>query len=160
MSGKTKRLLTIKKIISSMKVGTQEELLSILAEKGFELTQATLSRDLKFLKVGKISDPEKGYIYFIPESLENSSAKHLHETDHFAVNGFLSIKFSNNLGVIKTKAGYASSIASLIDANEPYEIIGTIAGDDTILIIPQEDASPQDVKNALIMIMPELEGII
>ena len=72
----------------------------------------------------------------------------------------ISIKFSNNFGVIRTKSAYASSIASLIDSHAPYEILGTIAGDDTILIIPVEGVSPQDVKNALIMIMPELEGKI
>lgn len=160
MSGKTKRLLAIKKIINSVKVSTQEELLSVLAEKGFALTQATLSRDLKFLKVGKISDPEKGYIYFLPEGTESPAIKPHSTKDNFPVNGFISLKFSNNLGVIRTKSGYASSIASLIDSNAPYEILGTIAGDDTILLIPVEDVRPQDVKNALVVIMPELEGKI
>jgi transcriptional regulator of arginine metabolism len=157
MSSKTKRLLAIRKIISSMKVGTQEELLNILSDKGFDLTQATLSRDLKFLKVGKIANPQKGYVYFLPESANNSRSNGSTK-DNFPVNGFISIKFSNNLGVIRTKAGYASGIASLIDANTPYEVLGTIAGDDTILLIPVEGVSQEDVKNALIMIMPELEG--
>jgi transcriptional regulator of arginine metabolism len=143
-----------------MKISTQEELLTVLAEKGFALTQATLSRDLKFLKVGKIADPEKGYIYFLPEGQEGLQIKHAINRDNFPVNGFISIKFSNNLGVIRTKSGYASSIASLIDSNAPYEVLGTIAGDDTILVIPVEGVAPQDVKNAMIMIMPELEGKI
>jgi transcriptional regulator of arginine metabolism len=140
-----------------MKVGTQEELLNILSDKGFDLTQATLSRDLKFLKVGKIANPQKGYIYFLPESANNFRSN-VPTKDNFPVNGFISIKFSNNLGVVRTKAGYASGIASLIDANAPYEVLGTIAGDDTILLIPVEGVSQEDVKNALIMIMPELEG--
>ena len=160
MSSKTKRLLAIRKIVSTMKIGTQEELLSVLAEKGFALTQATLSRDLKFLKVGKISDPEKGYVYFMPEGVEAVQIKHAVNKDNFPVNGFISLKFSNHLGVIRTKSGYASSIASLIDSQAPYEVLGTIAGDDTILIIPIEGVSQQDVKNAMIMIMPELEGKI
>ena len=160
MSGKTKRLLAIRKIVSSLKIGTQEELLSVLAEKGFALTQATLSRDLKFLKVGKIADPQKGYVYFLPEGSDPGHIKPAISKDNFPVNGFISLKFSNNMGVIRTKSGYASSIASLIDSNAPYELLGTIAGDDTILIIPIESASPQDVKNTLIMIMPELEGKI
>jgi transcriptional regulator of arginine metabolism len=160
MSGKTKRLLAIRKIVSTHKIGTQEELLLVLAEKGFALTQATLSRDLKFLKVGKIADPHKGYVYFLPEGSDASNIKPSTNKDNFPVNGFISLKFSNNLGVIRTKSGYASSIASLIDSNAPYEVLGTIAGDDTILVIPVESASSQDVKNALIMIMPELEGKI
>ena len=143
-----------------MKIGTQEELLNILSDKGFDLTQATLSRDLKFLKVGKIANPKKGYVYFLPESTSKSQPNISSGKDNFPVNGFISIKFSNNLGVIRTKAGYASGIASLIDANTPYEVLGTIAGDDTILLIPVESVSQEDVKNAIIMIMPELEGKI
>ena len=160
MSAKTKRLLAIRKIISSSKISTQEELLSILADKGFELTQATLSRDLKFLKVGKVADAQKGYCYFLPELTENVATRANASKDAFPVNGFLSLKFSNNLGVIRTKSGYASSIASLIDSNAPYEVLATIAGDDTILIIPVEGIGQQDVKNALVMIMPELDGKI
>jgi transcriptional regulator of arginine metabolism len=161
MSLKTKRLLAIKKIISSMKIGTQEELLDILANKGYHLTQATLSRDLKFLKIGKVSDIKKGYIYFLPDSLENGKTKSGNiSNDNFPINGFISMKFSNNLGVIRTKAGYASSIASFIDIRAPYEILGTIAGDDTILVIPVEGIKAKDVKNALLMIIPELEGRI
>ncbi len=161
MSTKTRRLLAIKNIISSMKISTQEELLSILSEKGFSLTQATLSRDLKTLKVGKIADPEKGYVYFLPEAKDKNQSNSISGSkDNFPVNGFISLRFSNNLGVIRTKSGYASSIASLIDSHAPYEILGTLAGDDTILIIPVEDATPQDIKNALIIIMPELEGKI
>jgi transcriptional regulator of arginine metabolism len=160
MSSKTKRLLAIKKIIGTMKIGSQEELLKTLNEKGFLLTQATLSRDLKFLKVGKISDFEKGYIYFFPDGNEPPMKKSVDTKENFPVNGFISIKFSHNLGVIRTKAGYASGIASLIDNSFLYEILGTIAGDDTILVIPVEGVKPQDVKNALAIIMPELEGKI
>jgi len=141
-----------------MKIGTQEELLKLLFEKGFILTQATLSRDLKFLKVGKITDSQKGYIYFLPRGIESNQMKISGNKDNFPVNGFLSLKFSSNLGIVRTKAGYASSIASLIDNNIPFEILGTIAGDDTILIIPVEGVTHQDIKNALILIMPEIEG--
>lgn len=160
MSSKTKRLLAIRKIISSTKIGTQDELLTVLAEKGFDLTQATLSRDLKFLKVGKVADPQKGYCYFLPDAPEVAQSRATTGKDVFPVNGFISLKFSNNLGVIKTKSGYASSIASLIDSNAPYEVLATIAGDDTILIIPVEGVGPQDIKNAIVMMMPELEGKI
>jgi len=161
MSVKTQRLIAIRKIITSQKISTQEELLLRLGERGFELTQATLSRDLKFLKVGKSADPEKGYVYFLPESSAVSAdpAKRT-ATENFMIDGFMSLKFSNNLGVIKTKAGYASSIASLIDSRNLYEILATIAGDDTILLIPVDGVGPQDIKNAIVMIMPDLEGRI
>lgn len=153
MGNRTERLLVIKDMIANQKISSQEELLSLLEAKGLNYTQATLSRDLKFLKVNKISDPEKGYIYELPN-------QHNNENDlavTFAARGFISIQFSQHLGVIKTIPGYASSLASLIDRNNPFEIIGTIAGDDTILIIPHENVSESDILNALILIIPELK---
>ncbi len=157
MGNRTERLLAIKNIISTMKISSQEELLSLLEEQGLNYTQATLSRDLKFLKVNKIADPEKGYVYKLPDKnvhLENDIA------ESYAAQGFVSIEFANNLGVIKTMPGYASSIASLIDKTNPFEIVGTIAGDDTILIIPHDNVSEKDIINTLILIIPELKDKI
>jgi transcriptional regulator of arginine metabolism len=153
MGNKTERLLAIKELISSMKISSQEELLGLLEERGLTYTQATLSRDLKFLKVNKIADAEKGYIYELPEQhiIINEVA------ESYAAQGFISITFAKNLGVIKTMPGYAPSIASMIDKADPFEIIGTIAGDDTILIIPHDDVSERDVLNTLILIIPELK---
>ncbi|MBN1119328.1 MAG: hypothetical protein JXA77_19110 [Bacteroidales bacterium] len=155
MGNRTERLLAIKEIITNNKVSSQEELLSMLVRKGLSYTQATLSRDLKFLKVNKISDPEKGYIYELPDqhaALGNEIA------ESYAAQGFVSIQFANHLGVIKTLPGYAPSIAALIDRSNPFEIIGTIAGDDTILIIPHDNVSESDVINAMILIIPELKS--
>ena len=155
MGNRTERLLTIKELISNNKISSQEELLSLLEHKGLNYTQATLSRDLKFLKVNKISDPEKGYIYELPDQLLG----HANEVaESYAAQGFVSIQFANHLGVIKTLPGYASSIASLIDRSSPFEIIGTIAGDDTILIIPHDNVLDKDVINALVLIIPELKN--
>jgi transcriptional regulator of arginine metabolism len=155
MGNRTERLLAIKEIITNNKVSSQEELLSILDKRGLNYTQATLSRDLKFLKVNKISDAEKGYIYELPEQHAIPS-NDIAET--YAAQGFVSIQFANHLGVIKTMPGYASSIASIIDRSSPFEIVGTIAGDDTILIIPHDNVSEQDVINALVLIIPELKN--
>ena len=71
MGNRTERLLAIKGLISSAKISSQDELLHLLEERGLSYTQATLSRDLKFLKVNKISDPEKGYIYELPDHHSN-----------------------------------------------------------------------------------------
>jgi transcriptional regulator of arginine metabolism len=73
------------------------------------------------------------------------------------VTGFLSIEFSGNFAVIKTVPGYASSIASRIDKDDYFEILATIAGDDTILVIPREGVNKNDVLNVLAMIMPEIK---
>lgn len=152
MSTRTERLLVIREIILKNKISNQEELLHALEKKGFSYTQATLSRDLKFLKVNKIADAEKGYIYELPDKQEKDIT-----TEKYAVQGFVSLQFSSNFGVIKTLPGYAGTIAAMIDRASPFEIIGTIAGDDTILVIPQESVSEQDIKNALILIIPELK---
>ena len=157
MGNRTERLLIIKKIIIDNKVSSQEELLHLLGKEGLTYTQATLSRDLKFLKVNKIADPEKGYIYKL-------SDKHVSEeteiAESYAAKGFISIQFANQLGIIKTLPGYANSIASLIDSSNPFEIVGTIAGDDTILVIPRNNVTEKNVINALVLIIPELKDKI
>lgn len=153
MGNRTERLLAIKELITSRKISSQEELLGLLDDRGLNYTQATLSRDLKFLKVNKIADPEKGYVYKLPENqaVTNDLA------ESYASQGFISLQFANNMAVIKTIPGYASSIASLIDRANPFEIVGTIAGDDTILIIPHDNVSESDIVNALVLIIPELK---
>lgn len=154
---KNQRLLAIKRIIAGSNIATQEELLEKLQKQGYSVTQATLSRDLKTLKVAKKADPEAGYVYVLPGKTVNHEEK---ETNSFPVSGFLWLKFSNHLGVIKTKPGYAAGIASVIDNANAYEILATVAGDDTVLIIPVEGIKHNDIKRALILIMPELEGKI
>ncbi len=153
MGNRTERLLAIKELINNNNISSQDELLTLLDKKGLNYTQATLSRDLKFLKVNKISDPEKGYIYKLPDhhNALNDAA------ENYAAQGFVSIRFANHLGVIKTMPGYAPGIASVIDRANPFEIVGTIAGDDTILIIPNENVIEKDVINALVLIIPELK---
>jgi transcriptional regulator of arginine metabolism len=153
MGNRTERLLAIKDLILSRKISSQEELLGLLDDRGLNYTQATLSRDLKFLKVNKIADPEKGYIYKLPENQTASNDF----AESYAAQGFTSLQFANQLAVIKTIPGYASSIASLIDRANPFEIVGTIAGDDTILIIPHDNVSESDIVNALVLIIPELK---
>jgi len=126
-----------------------------LKSMGFDLTQATLSRDLKILKVAKIPDSDKGYKYIISEIVTRSDNV-VNEKVNYLADGFKGIDFSGNIGIIKTLPGYASSIASVIDSARPWEILGTIAGDDTILIVLREGVSKTDIINSLILIMPNL----
>lgn len=152
MKTRTQRLLTIRRIIEGEAVSNQEELLKKLEKAGFELTQATLSRDLKFLQAGKRPDKEKGYVYTLPGS--NTEPTPAASNGQFPLNGFVSIDFANQLAVISTQPGYAASIASRIDEMGAFEILGTIAGDDTILLIPREGISREDVVNVLALILP------
>ncbi len=139
MKTKDRRLEAIKMIISGKEVGSQEEVLNELRKEGFTLTQATLSRDLKQLKVAKAASMNGKYVYVLPnETMYRRSNKPLSAGEMLSNPGFLSINFSGNLGVIKTRPGYASSIAYNIDNSNVPEILGTIAGDDTIIIVLRE----------------------
>ena len=153
MKARTQRLMAIRKLIENQKISSQEELVLKLSKKGFNLTQATLSRDLKYLRAAKIADSARGYIYFLP-SRETEQANLL-SGENFPLNGFVSIEFAWHFGVIRTLPGYAPSIASAIDNMNSWQIIGTIAGDDTILVIPREGTSKEDVKNILGRLIPE-----
>ncbi len=156
MKNRTKRQLAIKQVILSSRISSQDELLRILKDQGFELTQATLSRDLKILKVAKVSDKELGYVYIIPEGV-NIESQRENSRINFLADGFRDLQFSGNLAVIRTLPGYANSLAVVIDKAEPYEIIGTIAGDDTILLVMREGITHSDLINSLILVMPKLE---
>lgn len=148
--------MAIKHLISSRKISSQEELVSLLEEEGFKLTQATLSRDLKYLKVAKVPDVETGYKYVIPE-VSQKAENPFPVNEEFPVSGVESIEFSGHMAIIKTRPGFANGIASVIDSHGPYEILGTIAGDDTILLISREGVSKTDVINALSLFMPGLK---
>lgn len=156
MKTRTQRLLTIRKIIEGENISNQEELLIKLDEAGFELTQATLSRDLKFLQAGKRPDKEKGYVYILPgnDTAAGSTQETMQVNGSFPLNGFVSMDFAHHMAVIRTLPGYANSIAYMIDEMDAFEILGTIAGDDTILLIPREGVSREDVKNVLAVLFP------
>lgn len=155
MKNKVQRQLEIRKIIQNGQVHSQEELLASLKSKGYELTQATLSRDLKVLQVAKVPHPSRGYVYTVPDVARETAGSDLSRVNYLA-DGFLDIQFSGNLAVIKTLPAYANSIAAVIDQAKSWEIIGTVAGDDTILIIQREGISKNDLTQALKRIMPKL----
>lgn len=140
---KQERLSTISRLIKEGSIGSQEELQRKLKQEGFPVTQATLSRDIKQLKIVKAHDENGNYVYRLPIYRSKESALSSVKSGKF------NIEFSGNLAVIKTRPGYAMGIASDIDTNAPQEILGTIAGDDTILIIPREGFSRESILDAL-----------
>jgi len=158
MKNKPDRLLAITQIIGTQSISSQEQLLKIINKRGFTCTQATLSRDLKFLKVGKVINQDGSYSYKVPTHKPDS--KITDSTPSFISNGYISLEFAQKLAIIKTVPAYASSFAMTIDMAEAYEIAGTIAGDDTILVIPRNGVSEADLRNRLIMIFPELKDRI
>ncbi len=151
---KENRLRDIKKIISSEKISGQDELLESLKIIGYDITQATLSRDIKELGIGKMPDPEKGYIYVLPQKI--GLADRMGVPLHIPGDSILSFELSYHFGIIKTLPGFASSIAIYIDTKKLPEISGTIAGDDTILIIPREPHTGEDVKRIILTLFPRI----
>ena len=129
-----------------------------MQKEGFKLTQATLSRDLKQLKVAKAASMSGNYVYVLPnETMYKRVSTPNSIREMLKVPGFISINFSGNLGVIKTRPGYASSIAWNIDNSDIPEILGTIAGDDTIFIVIKEGIKHQEVINALSDVVPNMK---
>ena len=150
MRSKADRIETLKMIISSQELGNQEEVLRALSVEGFNLTQATLSRDMKQLKVAKAASMDGKYVYVLPnETMYRRVAKPSTAREMLSTPRFISISFSGNMAVVKTRPGYASSIAYNIDNDEIPEILGTIAGDDTIFIVMKEGTSKLQLKRAL-----------
>ena len=150
---KTKRLIAIEKIISEENISLQEELLKKLKGKGMSCTQATLSRNLRQLGAGRIPDGTGGYRYSLSERIrtpENNSPK------LNIVPVIRDIVEAKGLMVIKTIPGNASNTAFFIDGAARYEIAGTIAGDDTILVIPRDGITTKQVHTCLEIILPGL----
>lgn len=143
MGQKNLRLKEIKDILQNQQIHKQEELLSILQRRGFDITQATLSRDLTSLHVAR-KKTNRGAIYFIPETLDGTM-----QSPADLLYGARSLRFSGQMGVLKTLPGYANSVGALIDNKDIPKILGTIAGNDTVLLILEENASHDTILDHL-----------
>lgn len=157
MKNRTERIGLIKKIISEEIISNQDELQLRLKELGCEVTQATLSRDLKSMQVNKVNEGKTGYVYRLAANGFSFPLQVEKAGGNFLAGMVVGIEFSANLGVLKTLPGYASSVASLIDKSDTKELIGTVAGDDTILLILREGITHGDVVTVLNKILPGLE---
>ena len=127
---KTNRQSKIIEIIQKDEVETQDELSALLEKDGFRVTQATVSRDIRELKLTKIPTAGGRQKYaVITDAPENLSKKY----ERVLREGFLSMDMAQNILVIKTVSGMASAVCAAIDAMKMREIVGSIAGDDTIM---------------------------
>lgn len=158
MKAKNSRLQALRMLISSKELCCQDDVLKALAQEGFVVTQATLSRDMKQLKVAKATNISGKYFYVLPnETLYKRVSSPKRAAEMLLTSGFVSINFSGNMGVIKTRPGYASSLAYNIDNGGIPEIIGTIAGDDTIFIVIKEGCLYEDIIEELRNIIPDIK---
>ena len=155
MKERSQRLKAVKKIIRENRVTSQEELLGILRHHGYRVTQATLSRDLKVLKVAKVSHGSDGYYYALPSEEERKESERNYIYDF--VRGYVSIKFSQNIGVIRTLNGHADSVAIALDNLIGDAVLGTIAGDDTVIAVLEQDTQQEEFMRLLREKIPEIE---
>lgn len=155
MKERLTRLKTVRKLIKNYRIESQEELLGHLQKEGFEVTQATLSRDLKLLKVGKVSDGHAGYVYTLPDENERRESEQIYIQDF--LRGYVSIDFSGNIVVIKTFGGHADAVSNALDAMNMDEILGTVAGDNCIFACLREGVTGDEFLKSLKFRIPELE---
>lgn len=129
---KTVRQVAILDIIEKQEIETQEELASALNARGIRVTQATVSRDIKELRLLKVLTPSGKYKYATGDQADNNL------TDRFIrmlAESLLSVSSANNLIVVKTLSGSANVAAEALDSMHWPEVLGTLAGDNTVLLI-------------------------
>ncbi|MDR0982328.1 MAG: arginine repressor [Culturomica sp.] len=156
MRNKTKRLAAIREIIEKEFINTQDDLLERLRERGIEATQSTLSRDMRLMRIARVADSEKGYVYVVPRTINEQKEE---KVSSVITDSIIGIDFSNNIAVIKTLPGYANAVTVLIDNEKYYEVLGTVAGEDTIIIVMREGVEPKALLHALHYIIPKIDEL-
>lgn len=134
----------ILEIIRNSRVTSQLDLRDLLSAQGIEVTQATLSRDLRDLRIVKVPRAEGGGHYTLPDEWE-----HAPPLETLLPTLFLSAEGTGNLLVVRTLTGGAQAVALGIDWEEWPEVLGTIAGDDTILLILREPGEMEEVRSRI-----------
>lgn len=129
-------------IVEAENIFSQEELMDRMSQRGITTTQATLSRDLKALNIRKL--PSEGY----------KLSRAAHTASPSVVNGIVRVEISFPLCVIRTQAGYAAAVATYLDLHPTDSILGTLAGDDTVLLGLRQGYTPQQVLADLEKCMP------
>lgn len=129
-------------IVEAENIFSQEELMDRMSQRGITTTQATLSRDLKALNIRKL--PSEGY----------KLSRAAHTASPSVVNGIVRVEISFPLCVIRTQAGYAAAVATYLDLHPTDSILGTLAGDDTVLLGLRQGYTPQQVLSALEKCLP------
>ena len=147
------RLILIGKLVSEKTIISQEELLRLMEGAGMKCTQATLSRDLRQLGISRGFDGKGGYRYMLPGK-KAQEAETLPGNESEAVTG---ITWARGMLLIYTHPGFASAVALRIDRAGRYEIAGTVAGDDTILLIPRDNISNEAIEECLSLIFRNIQ---
>lgn len=155
MKERQSRLKAIKNLIKNNTIESQDDLQSLLLKEGYDVTQATLSRDLKLLKVAKVPDGQNGYMYALPGEGENAESEAIYVQDF--LRGYVSIDFSGNIVVIKTFSGHANTVCNALDNLNMDEVLGTVAGDNCMFACIKEGVSGDEFMRKLKKHIPGLE---
>lgn len=146
---KSRRHFAIIDVLSSERIATQEELGEALKKRGYHVTQATVSRDIKELCLIKVPD-ENGYFYAFPDAhtpkASNERMKRVFK------DSVVNYNYSENIIVIKTRPGAAQSIGSLVDSMDNAFILGNVAGDDTVFIV----VKPKEAVEKILLVFRQL----
>ena len=143
---KNERQARILEIIKQSDVHTQDEITEILKKEGFKVTQATVSRDLKELKLTKSMSASGKYRYVAHASYDQMSIVKLNAT---MLSSIVGVRYSMNNVVIKTFPGLAQAVASSVDSMNVDSILGCVAGDDTIIVVTTDEESAEKFGNKL-----------
>ena len=133
---KSNRHGKILEIIEKYYVETQEDLIARLSNAGFDVTQATISRDIRELKLTKIPTGDGKYKYTLNKPIKNASVPDYKSTLSSSI---ISVEYSQNIIVIKTYPGMAQAIAAILDSAHIKGVMGCVAGDDTIIAAMRDD---------------------
>lgn len=150
---KKARLQAIRRIVSMNSLESQEELLSALKEEGFVSTQTTLSRDLKKLRISKVRVRSGLSVYALPREGQFEPVPTLEEINKTKWR----LNFSGNLMVVHTPPGHASMVAYDVDNIKHPFFLGTVAGDDTVLVVLAEGIDREVATNIIREVVPKLE---
>lgn len=140
----------IVELIEKEQIGTQEELAKRLNEAGFLVTQATVSRDIRQLHLSKVPLPGGAQKYAL---LQNNDSQLGDKYIRVLKDGFVSVDVAGNLLVLKTVSGMAMAVAASIDAMKLHEVVGSIAGDDTVMVAVR---TPEETR----LLMDKIKGLI
>ncbi len=156
MKERLERLKVVRSLIKAHRIDSQEVLLHLLSEAGYSVTQATLSRDLKYLKVGKVADGQTGYYYTVPSDEERKESER-HFIQDF-LRGYVSVDWNDSVFVVRTFSGHSDSVALAIDSMGLDEVLGTVSGRDNVVFIAlKKGAKGEDLVKSLKEKIPEFD---
>lgn len=141
-------------LISRYEIDTQDELIERLRDHGYEVTQATVSRDIRELKIAKMMSGKGTYRYVLPKQVSETGSNM--KFSNVLIESIVSVDHAGNIVVLKTYAGLAQAVAVGIDGMNMHQVLGCVAGDDTIMIVSRDEECATVIADRIRMLMKNL----